>query len=1280
VPELKPEHEWLGHVQPVGLVVSTLVLDELGMVPGPQGPVETAQVQELLAEEGAALADPWPFLSAILGWPPNLVTGLAGGQAVPDELRISLRDHDTLLEPTMAVKAPGGDGWQLLVRVEPEDIELDRRGALSGWEATPHQRFERLLRESGVGAGILIGDRELRLITAPKGETSGWITWPLRPLGTVAGRPMLGGLKLLLDSSALFTNPAERRLPALLKASRDRQAEVSTKLAGQVLAALYELLRGFDAAEPELVRELAARDPHHVYEGLLTVLLRLVFILYAEDRDLMPSRADNGGRELYEQGYSLRGLFAQLEGDAALNPDTMDERRGGWGRLLALFGLVHHGHGSGFMQARGGKLFDAGAFPFLMGKHDAEEPDRVPSLSDGCVHRVLKSLMMVNGERLSYRTLDVEQIGSVYETVMGFTVERAAGRSLAIKAGKNNKTPVFVNLDRLAGLPGADRLKTIKEETGRGNLPAAVTRSVREASSAAELEAALGAIVDERGSPRGHGMPAGTPILQPTDERRKTGSHYTPRSLTEPIVRHALEPAFERIGEDATPEAVLDLKVCDPAVGSGAFLVEACRQLGTRLVTAWEAHSALKPPIPEDEDDELHARRLIAQRCLYGVDRNPMALDLAKLSLWLATLARDHEFSFLDHALKHGDTLVGLTRRQLSAGSWDTSAQRQTLLGQQIGDRVAKVASYREAIRNAPDDVALAMQHARHGEAEREMARVRLIGDAVIAAFFKHERPRQRIEEARYIATMAGGGSDWWDSLAQRAVALEGGAHPVRPFHWEIEFPEVFGRENPGFDAIVGNPPFQGGTYLTGALGQGYFDWITTMTPDCGGRADLCAYFFRRAFSLLRSESALGLVATNTIRQGDTRQGGLHRILLSGGRIISAVRRYPWPGEAAVVVSTVCIAKSSKTFVSTLDGVPAAYVNSFLMPGEEVADSPKRIEANVELVLKGYDLYGMGFVFSPQPKSDENHINSIDDFTEAERSLLMPLIGGEDISGDPRHASRRLAVNVSDFSKDKLATDYPKLYHILENSQKPYRLRLSNTKANANLRTKWWVYNRPRPTLSMALSVRENVVICSQINPQFSFAVCPSASIFLNTVIVFLLPVLEGLAILQSRVHEVWVRFFASSMKDDLRYTPSDCFETFPLPSGFETAPVLEAAGQAYHDHRARLMIARDQGMTPTYNRFHKEADQAGDIAELRRLHAEMDRAVLRAYGWNDLAARATSEFLTEDNEDDHKYQGRLFWPAAFRDEVLARLLKLNEERAAEERAEAEQQARVGRR
>ena len=262
--------------------------------------------------------------------------------------------------------------------------------------------------------------------------------------------------------------------------------------------------------------------------------MRLVFVLYAEDRDLLPSRSDGRAREIYETSYSVRGLYAKLTEDATLNPDTMDERRGGWGGLLALFRLIHKGHRTGFVQARGGKLFDPDEFPFLEGRASKDEPARILAVSDGCLLRILEGLMTLKlrgaeRERLSYRTLDVEQIGSVYETVMGFTVEAAKSRVLAIKAGKNNRTPVFVALDELLAKKGKDRIKELKENAGRA-LTAAQAKAGRGRARASTISRRRStAWSTSAARPRSRVAASGTPILQPTGERRRTGSHYTPR-------------------------------------------------------------------------------------------------------------------------------------------------------------------------------------------------------------------------------------------------------------------------------------------------------------------------------------------------------------------------------------------------------------------------------------------------------------------------------------------------------------------------------------------------------------------------------------------------------------------------------------------------------------------------------------------------------------------------------------------------------------------------------
>ena len=454
---------------------------------------------------------------------------------------------------------------------------------------------------------------------------------------------------------------------------------------------------------------------------------------------------------------------------------------------------------------------------------------------------------------------------------------------------------------------------------------------------------AFGSLVDERASPKATPIGPGAPYLQPTEERRRSGSHYTPRSLTEPIVRHALEPAFARLGDNASPEAVLSLKVLDPACGSGAFLVEACRQIGARLEQAWNMYGAEKPKIPPDEDEALHARRLVAQKCLYGVDRNPMAVDLARLSLWLATLARDHEFTFLDHALKAGDSLVGLTRAEIAAAHWDPSKPGLPLFREMIEEAVNRALEGREAIRNAGDDVLIEAQAARYARVVDASEPARIVGDAVIAA---HLLRRQ--------AARAGAGAAEGRKLdhvepaelgpaARQGRRRSGAEMGWRPFHWEIEFPEVFARDNPGFDAIVGNPPFAGKNTISAASGPRYLPWLQTLHQGAHGNADLVAHFFRRAFILLRDGGAFGLIATNTIGQGDTRATGLATILLQGGRIYRATKRYQWPNEgAAVVVSIVHVQRKGAPIVPVLDGRPVGRISAYLVAGD-LDDAPLEV-------------------------------------------------------------------------------------------------------------------------------------------------------------------------------------------------------------------------------------------------------------------------------------------------------------------------------------------------
>lgn len=1298
--------EWLDHVQREGLVFARPILDDLGISPVQQTRFDSQEIAAHLAttREEPAVGDPLGFLQSILGWPLSRIAGAPGGPSLPELATLALPELDTVLSADLAlIDTRSEDRVLLLVRTENPGTNPDARGALDGWEASPQQRFERLLRESGAEVGILFSDLQLRLVYAPRGETAGWIGWPLYDLTSVAGRSMLGGLKSALGTDRLFTAPANMRLHAVLKASREAQAIVSITLAEQVLGALHELLRGFLADDDAraLVETIADEDPDQLYEGLLTVLLRLVFILFAEDRELLPSMTEDSARILYDENYSARGLYDRLLEDSVLNPDTMDERVGGWGRLLALFGMIHSGHRSGFIRSRGGRLFDPDVFLFLQGRQTKDDKARVLRISDNCILNVLEGLLSLKGDRLSYKALDVEQIGSVYETVMGFRVERASGPMLAIKAGKNNKTPVYVDLDALLGLKAADRKKYLKEECQRANLTPRQEEAVKAATSVETLAAALDGIVDERASPHKRPTPKGTPILQPTDERRESGSHYTPRSLTQPIVAEALEPVLLRLGDTPTPDQILDIKVCDPAMGSGAFLVETCRALASHLTRAWERNPSQRPTLPQDEDEDLHARRLVAQRCLYGVDRNPMAVDLARLSLWLATLARDHEFTFLDHALKSGDSLVGLTEAEIGTLTWDAKISKPLLIGH-IKERVDTWRVGRQAIRSAPDDVSLALQEVRLREAERSLSTIRNVGDALISTFFAAEKaPARKKALEAFQVVFTSRSKECWDVAASAAQALRQGPHGIQPFHWQIEFPEVFGRDNPGFDLIVGNPPFAGKNTISKGNRAGYGQWLQWRHDKTHGNADLVAHFFRRAEGLLRKGGGFGLIASNTIAQGDTRESGLRQMIAHGTVLYRAVRRLKWPGEAAVVVSVVHGVKRPNAVPPLrIDGRGVARISAFLVNGMN-DESPMPLAANEGKAFQGSIVLGVGFTFDDVAAAN----GTASSLAEMERLIakdprnaerIKPYLGGDEVNNRPRHLHHRYVIDFEDFplrrdqalyswsaSSDRsqkamlqtgvvpvdypgpVAAEWPDLLEIAKTLVKPNR----DVDAREARRIRWWRFGDRQPGLISDLSKHSGITIARSLTSAHFPTFCPVATDIIHdqTLIVFPNASILFMSLLLNRVHEVWTRFLGATLEDRLRYSITDSFETFPFPEGHEANPTIEAAGQAYHDHRTQLMIDTSKGLTPTYNRFHDSYDDDPEIRRLRDLHAEMDRAVLRAYGWDDLADRASPVFLTEETETEFTYQGRLFWPSDFRDEVLARLLDLNRDRHAAE-------------
>jgi hypothetical protein len=434
----------------------------------------------------------------------------------------SPRDGRDGARPLQADGADPSDLYHLLLWDLPDGLPLDKPETRTGpWEYPPAAKFERLLRHCRVPIGLLTNRRELRLVYAPHGESSGSITFRVDDMATVDGRPILDALVMLLSAHRLYGADPSHQLPALLRQSRERQADVTNELARQVLEALEILLRGFEAAAERdgsrLLEDALARDDDHLYGGLLTVLLRLVFVLYSEDRDLLPVE-----HPLYQRHLSLLALFDELQRDVGEHPDSMARRFGAWGRLIALFRAIHYGASwstgdasvdvsaerpeslrgaartadlapsPGFdLPARGGSLFDPNVYPFLEGwgpggsapVHLAEERARVrvPSIDDETVYRVLEKLLVLEGQRLSYRSLDVEQIGSVYEALMGYHVERVASTAACLGPDR-----VWVERAELEEVAPSLRAKWIKERTGLTN---AKSRELADAFTAAEKHA-----------------------------------------------------------------------------------------------------------------------------------------------------------------------------------------------------------------------------------------------------------------------------------------------------------------------------------------------------------------------------------------------------------------------------------------------------------------------------------------------------------------------------------------------------------------------------------------------------------------------------------------------------------------------------------------------------------------------------------------------------------------------------------------------------------------------
>jgi hypothetical protein len=899
---------------------------------------------------------------------------------------VSSPERTVTFTPDWVVVSPSDAKPRLFVSLQPPNTDLEKVRKDDRWPASLRERMTALCRVHGVRLGLIADGERWMLVNAPSGATSGDASWYARlwfqePVTLKAFQSLLGVRRCF--------GPSEETLDVLLEKSLEHHEEVTDTLGEQVRRAVEVLVQCLDKADADRNRELL-RDvlPAELYEAGLTVMMRLVFVLCAEERGLLLS-----GDPVYDECYAVSTLRGQLAEEADRHgPEVLERRHDAWARLLSVFRAVHGGidHESLRMPALGGSLFE-------------RDSDATPlPIDNRTVLLLLNSLQSLEQHGgallLSYRALDVEQIGHVYEGLLEHTVARVPSVTLGLAGSKNAKNPNLplseLESARMAGEKTLAALAMETTERSQSAIRNALTRPVDETAFGRLLSVCGGdTVLAERIRPFSNLLRTDAwddPIVYRGNafmvtlgtDRRETGTHYTPKSLTESIVETTLEPVVY-IGPVEgkpreewilkTPGDLLDLKLCDLAMGSGAFLVQSCRWLAERLVESWSSEEAAgkfvtvdgdvredaddADPMPPDMEERLLvARRLIAERCLYGVDVNPLSVELAKLSIWLVTLAKGRPFGFLDHNLRHGDSLLGIHRLdQLTKLKMnpDDGPYQQRIFGHNIEETVVEAVEIRQKLRNIPiRDIRDVETMARmNKEARGKLQAVHLVADAMIGEVLRSSGDNRVLNSALDLLSIQAGdflnGNDKTGQViagkTREALSLDlPEGKPLRkPFHWPLEFPEVFASDHIGFNAIVSNPPYSGGKKISKQTGSIYRRYLLDyIAVGRKGSADLCAYFVLRMWNLINRKGSVGVIATSSMAEGDTREVCLDYLLDNKATIYAAISSQPWPGSANVTVTPLWLTKNEWLGTITLNSQTVSKINAYLYEAGVVIGKP----------------------------------------------------------------------------------------------------------------------------------------------------------------------------------------------------------------------------------------------------------------------------------------------------------------------------------------------------
>ncbi|MCH8539794.1 MAG: N-6 DNA methylase [Opitutales bacterium] len=1109
---------------------------------------------------------------------------------------------------------------------------LDKKRQDSGPRMSPHALVQEYVNLTEHLYAIVTNGRQLRLLrNSSRLIKLSFLEFDLERIFNEELFTDFALLFRLLHASRMPVNQAssdESLIERYHQDALDSGSRIRDGLSRAVEDCIRDLANGFLAHEAnnELRKSLntSPTAATEFYQYLLRLIYRLLFLMVIEERGLVfPKSADKRLIDLYHRYYSIgriRKLSEQRHFAEAKFHDS-------WDALCATFRL--------FAEPRIGETLGIAPLGGLFHR-EAIGPLAKCRLSNAVLLTAIRRLNYFQHPdtrqymRVNYGALNVEEFGSVYEGLLEFDAKL------------------------IEPTPNQYEFHLVK---GEG--------------------------------------------------RASSGSHYTPDELVQPLISHSLDYLIaDKLKESDPQAALLSLRVADIACGSGHILLAAARRIGTELAILRTGEDQPSPTALRE------AVRDVIQNCIYGVDLNPLAVELCKVALWLEAHVPGQPLNFLDHHIKCGNAIVGFVhheelekgipmeafktlpgddkevaanlRKRNKEGRADDRRQVKLALSPENQQKLDAIRQRWHELSGLPErtpaEIDAKRTRFRKFSASDDAWLLQQIAAIPIAQFYQPKTLENKhcvITEQDYRDYLTGQRTPQGQATAS-AWAL---AHRKKFFHWFLEFPEII--QNGGFDCILGNPPYQGGQALSGAYGHAFCEYVRTQYAPTG-LSDLVAFFLRRIHTLLKDKGFTAFITTNSIKDGDVRKDGLDQVIAAGATINFAVRGIKWPGQANLVVSLVAIHRGEWKGPFELDGRPVNMISSFFEDSENLGD-PEKLPENAETVFQGSIFLGDGFLLTHEEADKLRKMDPRND------EVLFPIINGQELNNQPDQAPGRSIINFFDWPMER-AQEYEEPFAIVEEKVLPVRVN-DNMKSR---REKWWQYGALASGLYSNIADLDRCFVAARTTKHLSFSSTTTERVFSDALYVFTTDRWDLYTVVQSTLHEVWARKYSGSLETRLRYSPSDCFSTFafpPSPDGSGTSLIsplathhslLAATGERYHEHRKATMHLLWLGLTKIYNLFHdpnlspelvakvsgKPADIAGQgyqaLLKLRELHVEMDTAVRDAYGWTDLTLAHgfyDLDYLPENDRTRYTIS-----PEA-RKEVLQRLLKLNHERHAEEKA-----------